>query len=350
MGIRVWLASALWFTACSSAGSGGDDDDDVSYDAGPDAAPDAHPPIDWPDAPGDYVPTSLSYMSTIAIPSFDGNGDPVCCHDFGNISKDSIEQGTDKIDNALSRVAELLLSVGTNLQDEIDAALESGTLLNLLDHRDLASGDGPFILVQFLASFAPGTTYVQASAGAGSFVIDPISFVNGTGEPTNYFVNAAMTGGAMTAGPSTLHLSLPFGSATLEMQLIDARVTGRATLGAGGVSYGDGTVAGVVRLDELFGAFNAYLEQACGCLALTDPVYYQDDFGDWQAACVPDAEVRCTLPGESPCVNLGDSQEVCSFLPIVLRNSADINLDVDSTRYEALSAGFHWTGVQAAAN
>ena len=107
--------------------------------------------------------------------------------------------------------------------------MESGDLLILFDHQLLQFGGGmfagmggrslpdEFVLAQLAGSFDAGTTYADAAAGNGQFLISRSSFVEGTGEPANFAFPAQMTADAMSAGPFTLEIKIPFGFLSLDL-------------------------------------------------------------------------------------------------------------------------------------
>jgi len=317
---------------------------------------------DWPGTPGGYTPGPVSYMNTLTVPGLDAMSVPTCCKDFGPISKDFIQSGTNNIDNALANLAGSLVGLGVDIQALLTSAITDGTLAMLLDHRSLDAGALPddFVLAQLLAEFAPGTTYTEANAGTGSFLLDPASFVGATGEPQNFNFPSVMGTPAMSAGPFTFGLTLPLGFVTLDIQAFETDITGdHGTISAAGIPYTNGTLAAYILLTDVYGAINALLNSPeCSCLGLTQDVYTQQPDGSFAATgCVANADLLCALPEEEVCVSLADPDlfgnpsgvlGACLVLPGVLNGQADIDLNADPTVYEGMSIGLEYTGTTAA--
>jgi len=312
---------------------------------------------DWPALTDDYTTGPVSYLNTVQIPGVDGSGVPTCCKDFGTISKDYIQSGTNEIDNALARLANQLIGIGVDLGAIVSTSVQDGSLVILLDHQALDAGSLPddFALVQLQGSFDAGTTYTEANAGTGEFLVSRSSFVGTTGEPQNYYFPASMGTPAMSAGPFTFSLTLPLGFVTLDLQAFEAEIAGdHGVISVSGIPYSNGEISAYILVDDIFSAINALLNSSqCSCLGLTGSVYNQQPDGTWSATCVSTAG-KCTLPGEEVCKTLagnnllGTPQEVCLVLPSVLQNQADLDLNSDPTRYEGMSIGLQFTGTTAA--
>jgi hypothetical protein len=310
-------------------------------------------PPTWPTDPNDYVPGPISYINSLTVPAV-VSGVPTCCKDFGTISKDYIVSGTNNMDNALAVLAGSLGAFGVDLQQLLTDAITGGSLVVLLDHQDLAYSSLPdpyFALVQLLGEFDVGTTFVEANAGTGEFLIDPASFLPASGEPVNWYFPADMQATTMSAGPFTLSLSLPLGFVTLDVQAFGAEVDGvHGAITAAGVPYTSGTLAGYILVDDIFAVINALIDSPqCDCLGLSSSVYTEQPNGTWTGSCVTTAGL-CTLPDEEICKTLAGNSlfasppEVCLVLPSVLQSQADIDLNSNSTVYEGLSLGLQLTG------
>jgi hypothetical protein len=328
--------------------------DDVVEDSVEDTVGDVGTDTNWPST---YTPEQLTYIDTITIPDVEA-GVPACCADFGAISRDNIESGTDVVDNAFAVLAGALASLpgmGIDLQAEIDTSLTNGDLAILLDHRGLTGDTGTFVLVELSGTFDGTTTYVEASAGTGEFLIERESLSGGTSVPTYFFDPAQMESRAMTAGPDEFKIMGTFGFLSFPLVLQQSLLTGTATIRADGISYVNGTIAGYALLTDVFAELNAVaLAAGCDCLGITDDVFTQGSDGGWDAACVSDAATLCDTLENSVCATLaGDNLatgQVCGMLPTLLEGSADIDADGDDSTYEALSFGLEWTGKTATIN
>lgn len=331
-------------------------------------------PITWPASPDEFVSTSSSvtYVATLEIPALDANDVPECCRDFGEISRDYVEavadglEPTNEIDNALAGLADSIQGIAPDfsLQDTLDEQIMSGSLALLFDHREfngMATDDDNFVLVGLLGSFADPTTYAEASAGTGTFNINPASFVSG-GEPLIKFNPAIMASGEMSAGPSTFQLTFPLGFANLDVAVSDTLIAGTASVEANGVSYTSGTLSGYVEIEELIAAINALMASPdCECLGLGDtPLYeYDASTGEITDNCVDQntANTECETMDEEICRTLGGGTvegvpiPLCGALPGFVTAVADIDVDGDCATdpegcaFEALSLGLRWTGV-----
>jgi len=307
-------------------------------------------PPDWPADPGSYVAGPISYLNSLSVPAVTG-GIADCCYDFGAISKDFIEGGTNNIDNALAVLAGALGGLGIDLQQILSDSLTDGSLVLILDHQDLdfvTLPDPFFALVQLTGAFDVGTTFVEADAGIGEFLINTSSFVGATGEPSNFHFPSLMDVGDMTAGPFTLSLTLPLGFLTLDAELLDAGVMAdHGTITASGIPYTNGALWGYVLVDTIFDALNGLLNSpTCDCLGHTGDIYSKQPDGSWAATCQPTVGT-CVSPADDLCIQLGAgflAGGFCDLLPGVLQGQADIDLNSDPTVYEGLSVGLGFTG------
>jgi hypothetical protein len=159
-----------------------------------------------------------------------------------------------------------------------------------------------------------------------------------------------MMNSQMAAGPSGLNFALPFLGSTLVVAIEAAEVTGTATISNNGVEYTEGTLAGYITLDSLYGAMNTILTANCGCLGANPAVYSKNSSGVWGATCVSQANNLCPADIEQICrILAGNSlanNQFCTLLPGILNNQADIDANNDDA-YEALSMGFEWTAANA---
>jgi hypothetical protein len=334
-------------------------------------------PPTWPANPQSYTSAKASYIDTLTIPPIgpklcsaghcqtgetcttnsDCYAGPTCCKDFGAISRDHIEASTNHVDNALAVLADGLGALGIDIQATLTNSIQDGSLVLLLDHRDLDEGSLPddFALAQFIGSFAPGTDYTIASAGNGAFYASTASFLPGTGEPRNWYQPALMSVSNMTAGPFALSLSLPFGFLTLDVGAEQAGVTGAPTISPGGVAYAGGKITGFILTDDIFAGLNLVLNSpTCACLGIHPDVYFKQPDGAWDSACISNASTLCPDMAEEVCVTLagnnllGSPPQVCGALPVALAGAADIDLNSDSNVYEAMTVGLQFTAKNGA--
>lgn len=339
--------------ALLAACGGCDDDDSVDVDAA--ASPDAgtpdveQVPIEWPDSPDDYVGAITGYAYDMSFPEII-DGVAQCCKDFGSISRDNIENGTDNVDNALARLA---VSLGDtyDFQQQLNDAVESGDLVLLVDHRELDGDPDDFVLTVPFGTFAMGTNYNKARAGNGEFIVLRDSFVEGTGRPENVFNPSSVAGGETAAGPSDLTMWLPMSTTMLPLPVSAAEITGSVQFDADGASYVNAKISGYFLLGDLWDTINEILQRPeCACLGLTGPVYVEIAPGLWDGYCLDDAEIRCTGAEEGVCVTFADTDladGICGVGPAIFGAMADIDLDGDPDIYEALSVGFIWNAVPA---
>jgi hypothetical protein len=262
----------------------------------------------WPPDPASYVFGPLSYLNSLTIPSVDPTTlVPSCCRDYGAISRDFIELGTNNIDNALAKLDNTLSSFGLNLQASVDDGLAAGDTILLLDHQFLDATMLPddFALVALDAVFDTGTTFTEANAGLGEFLVNQSSFSGATGTPSSFFFPSMMTSTLMTAGPASLDLPLAIGPGLLDVSISDGLLDAvHAPIAAAGIDSTAGTVSGYIEVADIFAALNAILDSpACGCLGLTGSVYFQNPDGSWAASCASDTS-GCTLPSEDICKTL----------------------------------------------
>ncbi len=307
--------------------------------------------IKWPAKADDYTAEKVSYIASLAIPKLDTQNTPLCCFDFGAISKDAIQNKTNKIDNALSQIEATLKPMGMSMLPVLESALLNGWIVSLLDHRQLPKAGGKFVLAQLLGKYQTGTTYWQAKQGTGKFLIRRDSFVGTSGTPSSLFNPAAIQGDKMSAGPSNYVQAIPFGAFLQELTVYSGRIAGTASVGAGGVSYTDGTLSGYVKVDDVMGGYNLTVKENCSCLGLKGELFSKGSTGTWTGNCVKNAAALCTTAENKICASFaGDSvinQQLCKVLPGLIAGAADIDLDGKTSTFEALSLGFTWTGAQA---
>jgi hypothetical protein len=313
--------------------------------------------VSWPADSVDYTPGPVAYMNSLTIPTVSG-GVPDCCKDFGPISKDFINGGTNNVDNALAVLADSASGL-FDLQATLTDSLVNGELVLLFDHQYLDAGNLPddFAFVGLRGQFDAGTTFPDADAGMGEFLITPDSFFGGTGTPVNVFFPATMTASSMSTAPSTLGLPIPFGVVTLDLPVRGAEISAdHGAITMSDIDYTNGVVSGYISQDDLFNQINdLLLSPTCSCLGISDPVYTQDMSGAWNGTnCVDGASALCSAPGESVCGTLAGTDigvpEVCPILGGLFASVTDLDLDGDTSNFEGLSLGFQFTGVPGTIN
>lgn len=296
---------------------------------------------EWPDTPSLYTYDATTYLHIVDVLTDDT--DPVCCRDFGAISGDT------DVDNALG---DLLGAIGFlyDFQGAVDELIEGGDFVALLEHRGIPStGDGTYDMAFFLGAYDTGTTdYDVAASGMGDFLVDPVSFVPGTGRPLYRFPGATVTGDQLEADGGSLSLGLDFLSGTLALTVRDVQLRGTIARDTGGVGLEDGELSGFVRVEDFYAAYNDLIDQSCGCLGLSGDLFTFDGTA-WAGDCVSDPDLVCTLPDEEICQILaGDDLlggQVCGLIPNIIVANADLNLDTGDTDREALSIGLLAQGV-----
>ena len=295
---------------------------------------------------GNGAEGGVTYVSEMRVPSISG-GVPTCCKDFGELSKPYIEDERDAIDNAFAQLGSALSTFGFDMQAAMTASVEEGQVVVLFDHTDLTGENDTFRLDGYFGAFAGGTSYAEASAGQGSFAIEPHSF-DGAGNPLIRFDNASMDGGSLLAGPAVVGVSFPVTGGALDLQLHAAEVTGDATISSNGVTYANGTIAGYLLLENIFGAANDFLNSdGCACLNLGGRDIFVQVDEEWDAECLTSAEQDAqTCDEDSGCLTLA-SGLLCGGLPTILESEADIRTDAGSSVYQGLSVGWSFSGVPA---
>ncbi len=326
-----------------------------NLDMGPDVAADIggdmidmevpEPPIEitWPTDATDYANSAnITYISSLVFPPL-VDGMATCCFDYGARSK------APGLDNSFANLNQTLTGFGVNLNDILADSLTTGSLVALLDHRELDGPDDPngFVLAWLRGEFEGGTTYAQAAAGTGTFLLDPDS-LEPSGEAKLFFNPASMSTSQMAAGPAALSLLLPVLLSSLELRVEGARMSGDAAIGVDGVSYQNGTIAGYVAVREVFDNLNAIVDQQCSCLGAVGDFFTTPGNGTWSGQCVMDPEaLGCT---EELCIALGGNQldngGVCAIASTLLPQLADIDTDGDRATYEAISLGLQWEGAK----
>ncbi|NCG19740.1 MAG: hypothetical protein GWP91_12095 [Rhodobacterales bacterium] len=300
----------------------------------------------WPTSPDDYVFGPTSYFHTFSIPLMDT--DP-CCRDWGAISKDNIQLGTNEPDNALANLRDLTAAMGLDLQATIDDTIESEGFVALLDHQNFPTGDGDYDLAFFRGRFVNGSGYFTGIAGNGQFEVSTYNFDEGTGRPRALFNTANVTAGQLTATGGEIEIVVPmFSTILLVLPLLDVDLTGDLTEDG---QISDGVLSGYITVDDFYNGYNTVVDELCGCLGLTTPLYVDNGTALWDDSCVSDPAALCTTEPESTCVTMAGSNllagELCTVIPSLMNSSPDLDLDGDTSTFEALSVGFRYSAASA---
>lgn len=326
-------------------GNGGDTDTGLTDTGDTDA------PYPWPTLASDYRFDKGTYIDTINIP-----GPKACCRDWMAKSK------LPGIDNALGSLNALLGLSGIDFNSELTAVLTGGDFVALLDHRGVPAGDGPYTMGFFLGGFDQGTDYATAVAGDGKFLVDPQSFVLGTGTPQVVFNRAEKTGGSMSASGGLFTISLAFQGVNLDLPVSDVRIDGDIELVQGkGVKLSNGELSGYVKMDDFVDTYNDIVNSTCSCAGVQGNLLQQNGQGAWTGGnrCMTNADVEAACPAfdQYICevligktVNVGQAEYgLCDLLPGMIELSLDIDTDGNANTYEALSVGVQITGQPAKA-
>lgn len=303
----------------------------------------------WPATADAYTAELTAYVNDLQKPAKVGFT-YACCRDFGAISKDKIEEDRDDLDNAVAAFFDALgLLTGVNLQDNIDENLTDGSLMILFDPFGYRAPDEAFVLARFDGAFEGTTTFTEAAAGNGTFLLARDSFLPGTGEPQTKLDATISSAGELHATGPSLDFALGLYGATLKIRLEDLVFDATADETSSTLGYRRGKMSGYFTVDAFFDAINTYVEDSCGCLGLAAPLFSKDGAGTWSGDCVVDAATACALPEESFCVTMGndDALSSCVLTPQILPDAADLDIDGDPATYEALSLGFTWTAAPA---
>ncbi len=320
----------------SDPDAGDDPAEDAAEDAPEDAEPDAvmGTCTGWPSSSSSYTFDLASIIDTVGLP-MSGGGFPTCCRDFGTISADYIERGTHNIDNALAGLlAALELMGGPDFEATMNAAISSGLLNILLEHRGLdgeTDADG-FCLVRF-----DGTP-----AGSSGYLAYDTSFTTGTGTPLEAFA-ASMSSREMRTSRGPFEMIIPLGF-SISARFEDTELSGTASISTSGVSYTSGRMSGYVTLDEFFSALNDYVQAECACLSAPDPVFSRLSDGTVEEHCTDLTPSTCAAAGNTTCAALGTN---CSTLVPLFVDAADLELESTRTGYDAISFGMAWTAAPA---
>lgn len=338
--VKVCQSDSLWGECMCDGVDAGTDSSvpmdaaaDAAGDAGTDATPDTAVDANLPDAdvmfpptPDAYTPGPVARITSLTIPAATD-----CCRDWGAASAN----GVGPVDNAFATLATATAGMGLDIQAVLTASIAAQTLNILLDHQGFDSDPDSALIIAALDGVPDG--------GSG-YLIDPATFLPGTGTPRSRFEPASLISGAVEAGPGTLTLALPFAGGSLRYSFEDVELTGTVTT-TSGIRYTAGTLAGYLRVEDYFGGINDYVATECSCLGFSGPLYSRSG-ATWSHACVTEAEADVLCPSSPGCQEISSGTD-CTISPILIPSLADIDVDSTQPGYEGLSLGLRFTAAQA---
>lgn len=170
--------------------------------------------------------------------------------------------GTGGIDNQFSRLAPDLDSI-FKIGDKIQENIEEGDLIILFELQNLdaetidATTNDECVIVEVYLGFVPGGGGpLLANGGVApeqTFDLDNRSF---DGDAPRIRFGGKIVNGKLEAGPATIPLSLPIGSAAIDLNIQDGRL--EATFD--GDRLTDGLIGGVLDIEELIASVEAIEE------------------------------------------------------------------------------------------
>jgi hypothetical protein len=167
----------------------------------------------------------------------------------------------------------------------------------------------------------------QNLATVHEFLVDRSSFVPGTADPVYVFPGGRLMGSAFSTGPADFPLTLSLGDIVLNLNLRSVLIEGALATDASGIIVMNGRLGGVVTLQNLYEAFNAFLlSDTCDCLGISAPVITFDPLADeWVCAQVDGSGCAPDTDGET----CGTIVEFCQFAVATFGNAADVDTDED---------------------
>ena len=288
--------------------------------------------------PSDYVfSEEASVMTSLGIGGV-GELEP-CCFDFTDDGE---------MDNALGKLLNGLGNIlgDTDVNAEITTNMQEGGLVILLEYGDLndVADDDSMQMAVFYGEDADDD-YTDNLAGTGSFLVDTASFLEGTATPLASFPGTNITAGTMTAGPSVFNLAFPIGNIKLEAMVSGTLIEAPVTLGPNGkgLAMEKAKLGGYIRMEDLYGALNAYVTGSCECLGLGDEPLIGFDEAKGKMACGSTENSTCDSNNEDEetCAQLGS---FCGAALLFLK--PDVDSDGDGEK-DAMSVGAWVSGTSA---
>ena len=306
--------------------------------------PDPNDPCDYAFDPQASYVTHLAVASLAEATGADGKPADHCCFD----------QNSDGVtDNRLGEIVSTLQGlpqITRKINEVIAANVADGTitvLLELVGLSNLTSVSG-VTLNAFYGSDADGDATNNAT-GASAFYVDADSFTAGTAEPRVHFTDVTVTNGNLFAGPSVFRLEIPLANGlAVSADIRNARVEGKIAAGPhGGVAVDGATpdgaggtygakLGGVIHQDDLFGAFNTFVDRFCACLAVPGGADVLVKSGDaW--TCSSNVDKSSCDPNDEAQAQCRTLVDVCGLALTLI--TPDIDSD-SSGSPDAFSVGF----------
>jgi hypothetical protein len=287
--------------------------------------------------PQDYVfGTVTSVLTSLAIGNVDDAEE--CCFDM---------TGDGEVDNALGKLLKGLGSVlgDTKVNEEITANIQTGDLVILMDFKGLDDMTAdPEMTIDGFYGTDTDDDYSNNLAGNGEFYVDLDSFLPGTATPLAQFGSGKVEAGKMSAGPATFMLAFPIGDIKLKAAVSGTKMEANVTLGPNGtgVSFTKGKLGGYIKMDDLYGALNGYVDSSCGCLNLDGSLIAFDE-GKGKMVCAKTDASTCDKEDEDEgvCDQLGS---FCGAALLFLK--PDIDSDDDGEK-DAMTVGAWIDGTSA---
>ena len=273
-----------------------------------------------------------SWVDSIVIGS--GDADDACATDL---------DGDGVVDNGLGKLLNQLkpLVGDFDANGVIAENIANGSMTLIFDWAgldDTFAGDASGVTMRGFFGEDADDDAANNLAGDGEYYVNPDSFIEGTDVSLIHFADVEIAGGAFTAGPAPFSLSLPlFEGITMDVDVANTYIGGAGVAHNGtGVEVSDGTIGGVIPMEQLYGALNLYVEANCDCLGIEQGVSlitYLDE--NTKAQCAPVNSI-CT-DEDGFCGQIG---QFCAVAVGVIK--ADIDSD-DSGEEDGISVGLYYT-------
>jgi len=328
--------------AVDSAGQDTSQGDTASQDSatGDTAAADTFTPD--PNDPCDYVfSDKTAYITELALGSMSETGgaqpDDHCC--FDQNQDGSVDNRLGEIVKAVQQLPQITRTVNGVIEENIG----DGTITLLAENvglESLVTASGA--TVNFFYGLDSDADQANNASGEGTFYVKPSSFEDGTATPRVSFDGVTVTNGNLFVGPGVFHLDIPLANGlAIEADIQNTRIEGKISAGPhGGVAIDGadahgGKLGGIVRQDDLFGAFNTFVDGFCSCLQVTDG-------GD---ALVKNGETwSCSTFDKSACDENDSAENQCRVLADVCALALNLitpDIDTDNSGApDAFSVGF----------
>lgn len=297
-----------------------------------------------PNDPCNYVfSDKTAYITELALGSMSettgagGKPDDHCC--FDQNSDGSVDNRLGEIINDIQGLPQITRTVNGVIADNI----ADGTITILAENvglDSLVSASGA--TVNFFYGVDTDTDHQNNLSGEGSFTAKLSSFKAGTAEPRVSFPGVTVTNGNLFVGPGVFRLDIPLANGlAIAADIQNTRIEGKIAAGPhGGVtldgadSHG-GKLGGIIRQDDLFGAFNTFVGSFCSCLQVQGGGDALQKTGEvWGCATFDKAACDANDAVQNQCRVLAD---VCGLALALI--TPDIDTD-SSGAPDAFSVGF----------